>query len=113
MEKRVILAFALSIVVMYVFSVLYRPVAPPVGLATPDVQTATNTSAVEQPPPSGRIDTPSTEKESAKTSTPPETLVAEKEEDFVISTPLYTATVSNVGGVLRSYKLNAFFDGEG
>jgi YidC/Oxa1 family membrane protein insertase len=39
--------------------------------------------------------------------------VAEKPEEFVFSTPLYTATISNIGGVLKSYKLMAYTDGEG
>jgi YidC/Oxa1 family membrane protein insertase len=38
---------------------------------------------------------------------------AEKAEDFVIETPLYTATISNVGGVLKSYRLKGYTDGEG
>src|SRR5262249_31709576 len=40
-------------------------------------------------------------------------VVAEKSEEFVFDTPLYIATISNVGGVLKSYKLKAYSDGEG
>src|SRR5262249_31018424 len=38
---------------------------------------------------------------------------SDKTENLVVDTPLYTATVSNVGGVLKSYKLKSYSDGKG
>src|SRR5206468_1581429 len=40
-------------------------------------------------------------------------LRAEKAEEFEVDTPLYTATFSNVGAVLKSYKLKAYADDKG
>src|SRR5262249_8425231 len=107
-EKRVILAFALSIVVMYVFGLLYRstgPPSPPVSDAQTQASTpSATTSAISNIPPAEQVAAPTAVGEDA---------VAEKPEEFVFETPLYIATISNVGGVLKSYKLKSFSDGEG
>src|SRR6266571_635653 len=104
MEKRVILAFALSIIVMYAFSVLrpQTPVQQPAAnVATPAPETPKSVEKSEAPVPKPLEAAPSNE------------VKAEKAEDFVFNTPLYTATVSNAGGVLKSFKLKAYSDGEG
>ena len=41
------------------------------------------------------------------------TVRAEQAEDFEIVTPLYTAVFSNLGGVLRSFKLKVYSDADG
>src|SRR5262249_8618063 len=38
---------------------------------------------------------------------------AEKSEELLFNTSLYTATFSNVGGVLKSFKLKNYTDGQG
>ena len=101
MERRIILAFILSFAVLYGFRALFSPPAPesrppasvqaPAAAANPSVESA---NPVEPPHPD-------------------QTIRAEKAEDLVVDTPLYTATVSNVGGVLKSYKLKAYSDAEG
>src|SRR6266702_6276090 len=101
MERRIILAFILSFAVLYGFRALFSPPAPesrppamlqaPAAAANPAVESA---NPVEPPHPD-------------------QTIRAEKAEDLVVDTPLYTATVSNVGGVLKSYKLKAYSDAEG
>src|SRR5262249_62319566 len=44
---------------------------------------------------------------------PADNLHAEKAEELTIDTPLYRAVISNVGGVLRSFTLKDYKDGEG
>src|SRR5437773_8918107 len=106
MEKRVILAFVLSFAVLYAFRSLYSPPPPAeseTSVQTPSAVPTTNGSSGSNAP--------------AEKTEPPSTTVgdvrAEKPEDFEIDTPLYTATFSNVGGVLKSYKLKAYSDGKG
>jgi YidC/Oxa1 family membrane protein insertase len=107
MEKRVILAFVLSIAVMYAYTVLFSPRKPPETAA----QTQTEIPAPVNPgakPPATVVP----KAEAAGNTTEADTQ-AEKAEDYFLDTPLYTATISNVGGVLKSFKLKAYKDAEG
>jgi YidC/Oxa1 family membrane protein insertase len=107
MEKRVIIAFVLSFVVLYAFRALYSPPPAPQEQQlstqpTPELSTQPAATPSAIPP-----------KIEAQGMPLPEDLRAEKPEDFKVDTPLYTATISNVGGVLKSYTLKMFTDGEG
>ncbi len=99
MEKRVIIAFVLSFAVLYGFRSLFSP---------------SETQQVTPPPRPSRVETKSVPEEPAakpQTATPPETNIqAEKSQEFVFDTTLYTATVSNAGAVLKSFKLKAYSD---
>jgi YidC/Oxa1 family membrane protein insertase len=108
MEKRVIIAFVLSFAVLYAFRALYVPTAP-----APDQQ-----ANVQSPPQA----VPSAAPVAANTTTAPQEsspvssdqdVQAEQPEDFTFETPLYTAKISNVGGVLRSFRLKQYEDAEG
>lgn len=103
MEKRIILAFILSFAVLYAFRALYTPTAPPSEPPAP-AQTA-------EPPPTSPAPPP--EKEPAAAEPAAEDIHAEKSEDLVFDSALYTATISNVGAVLKSFKLKAYADAEG
>src|SRR5713101_5145450 len=109
MEKRVILAFVLSIAVMYAFTALYTPrrAAEPV----PEAQTTASVPAPANQNPT--IPTGAIEKTEPATPLTDQESQADKAEDLVVETPLYTATISNVGGVLKSYRLKTYSDGEG
>src|SRR5207237_4081783 len=107
MEKRVILAFVLSFSVIYPFTTLYSPRHAPEPAAS--VQTSSPPPVKETSP----IPTTPAEKTETQVTPGAAEVHADKTEDFVVDTPLYTATVSNVGGVLRSYKLKMYSDGEG
>jgi len=113
MEKRVILAFVLSFAVLYAFRALYSPPpAPepaPTEQSTPVVPANKPSQAPLPNPPVQKTEAPTP----ATTPPPAQDLHAEKSEDFVMETPLYIATFSNVGGVLRSIKLKMYTDGEG
>ena len=106
MEKRVILAFVLSFAVLYAFRSLYSPPPPAeseTSVQTPSAVPTTNGSSGSNAP---------AEKTEPLSATVGD-VRAEKPEDFEIDTPLYTAIFSNIGGVLKSYKLKAYSDGEG
>jgi YidC/Oxa1 family membrane protein insertase len=105
MEKRILIAFVLSFAVLYAFSWLFpsRPTEPP---ATPVAQ---KTEAAPTPASPGEV-----EKRPAAVALPVEGNVqAEKVEDVVVDTPLYTAALSNGGGVLKSFKLKKYPDKDG
>jgi YidC/Oxa1 family membrane protein insertase len=104
MEKRVILAFVLSFVVLYAFRALFVP--------TPPAEAPTNVQA-PAPPASHPAPPPAATNVEVSTSVPPEGIKAAKSEELSFETPLYTATFSNVGGVLTSFKLKEYSDGEG
>ena len=106
MEKRVILAFVLSFVVLFAFRTLY---SPPPSITEPVVPPS-DTQTVPPPSKTPPVAIPPAEKNEAL---PAEDVRADKAEDFVIDTPLYAATISNIGGVLTSYKLKDYRDGEG
>ncbi len=106
MEKRVIFAFILSFAVLYAFRALYSPPAP--TLTPADVQTPTPVPPTKSLAPPN----PPAEKSEVLAASTKE-LRAEKAEEFEVDTPLYTATFSNVGGVLKSYKLKAYSDDKG
>src|SRR4030095_15821794 len=104
MEKRVILAFVLSFVVLYAFRALFVP--------TPPAEAPTNVQA-PAPPASHPAPAPATTNVEVPTSVPPEGIKAAKSEELSFGTPLYTATFSNVGAVLKSFKLKEYSDAEG
>jgi YidC/Oxa1 family membrane protein insertase len=104
MEKRVIIAFILSFAVIYGFQVLFAPPpAPPATDSAPSVQTPAPSTSTPAPTASSSVAPP-------PPAAPGKELRAEKTEDFVFDTPLYTATVSNIGGALKSFRLKGYGD---
>ncbi|MCX8160592.1 MAG: membrane protein insertase YidC [Candidatus Saccharicenans sp.] len=102
MEKRLILAIFLSFLILFLYQLLFikpgkqaQPVPP-------------KTAAVEK-------ETPGTEREKPtetplaaagrENAAPAEVVAAEQEESITVETPLYEATWSNRGAVLKSWKL--------
>src|SRR5262245_59949987 len=106
MEKRVILAFVLSFAVLYAFRSLFAP--------TPATE---QPPIAQQPPPAVSNSVPPPAKASTRSGEAPQLPVgdikAEGRQDLVFETELYTATLSNLGGVLKSFKLKGYSDGEG
>jgi YidC/Oxa1 family membrane protein insertase len=102
MEKRVILAFVLSFVVLYAFRTYFMPPA-----AT-EPQPIAQSSAAPVPI------TPEQAKTNEPITAPPvDNVRAEKAEELTFDTPLYIATFSNLGGVLKSFRLKQYLDGQG
>src|SRR5262245_46821574 len=101
MEKRILLAFVLSIAVMSAYQFLFnpRPLAPPPPVAG---EGPSPTPAVAPQPGSAA---PQNERAAAPLETSKESVQSDKIEDIVVDTPLYLATLSNHGGILKSVKL--------
>ena len=97
MEKRLLIAFILSFMVLYAFQYL-NPARPtnPAG----EKKAATEPAP---PPPTEAITPPPAESGEA-------TIRAGAPDDRKVDTELYEAVVSNVGGVLRSFRLKKHLD---
>lgn len=104
MEKRLILAIFLSFLILFLYQLLFikpnkqaQPVPrPTTAQAVEKAATGTEAEKPTEPAPSasGRA-----------TSTPAEVVAADQEETVTVETPLYEATWSNRGAVLKSWKL--------
>jgi YidC/Oxa1 family membrane protein insertase len=94
MEKRLIIAFLLSFVVLYFF----RYLTPPPAADKAAVETKTTLPPQPEPPAPSSTPAP-----------PPgaETAVADAVKEEPVETPLYRAVVSNEGGVLKSFTLKS------
>jgi YidC/Oxa1 family membrane protein insertase len=91
MEKRILIAFLLSFAVLYGARFLYPPPAP----KKPDVEAKTPAPAPPAPPAT----------QPTPVATNGEVIQAESAEDVLVETPLYRAVISNVGGILKSFRL--------
>src|SRR5262249_3415448 len=106
-EKRILLAFLLSIVVMTGFQLLTGRKSSPGTQSTASTAPASAPAAPVEPAKSA-VSTPT-----AAESGTNEDIHAEQAEDLTVETALYTATVSNHGAVLKSFKLKKFTDTKG
>jgi YidC/Oxa1 family membrane protein insertase len=100
MEKRILIAFLLSFAVLYGSRFLLPPPPPP-------EKPATNAEAPIDPP------TPPVANPVPTEVTGGESIEASSEKYETIETAIYRAEVSNVGGVLQSFRLKKFPDAEG
>jgi len=105
MDKRTILAFLLSFIILIGWSVVFGPdreQAPVKTDAQADRAAETGRDAPTAPPPSTPVSPPSV------TEQPAQPIAPENEKEIVIDTPLYTAIFSNAGPTVRSFKLKAY-----
>jgi YidC/Oxa1 family membrane protein insertase len=118
MEKRILVAFLLSLAVLYGSRLLFPP--KPAEPATEQVSTSTNVgsssssgAAQKTAPTSATPPAPA----ATKVAEPvPETgnIQAEQQEDVQVENSLYSATISNHGALLRSFRLKPpYKDAEG
>jgi YidC/Oxa1 family membrane protein insertase len=106
MEKRVLLAFLLSIAVLYGSRFLFAP--KPAEVQNPTTATPAPLSIPPPPPVTTSTAAPSV---AAPAPSPSGSQIqAERAEDVVIEQPLFTATLSNHGAVLKSFKLKMYTD---
>ncbi len=108
MEKRIIIAFVLSFAVLYGFRLIFPPPEEPAAPVTTTTEAPTSPDA-----PASQPAGPAAAEGTTAPEAPVGEIQAETEQNLVVDTPLYTATVSNTGGVLTSYTLKAYSDGEG
>lgn len=102
MDKRTILAFVLSFLVLFAWSYFFVPQGKP-----PQKKQAAQTEAPQEaaPPPEATPATPAAPPPQAQQAAPK---VGEKE--IVVETPLYRAVLSNVGPALKSFKLKKYHE---
>lgn len=108
MEKRVILAIALSFLVLILYQLLFikkKPIPE-----TPPVQTIEKSPEIK--PSEKKPAPPQTVSQQAKQK-PQEVISVPSEEQILIETSLYKAIWSNKGGVLKSWKLKKHKDDKG
>jgi YidC/Oxa1 family membrane protein insertase len=101
MEKRVIVAFVLSILVLLAWSLLFAP-KPPEAPQKEEVTQLEKEKRVLQPvaPPVTKAPTPAKEVEKP--------LATMKEKEIVVETPLYKAVFTNAGPTIKSFKLKNY-----
>ncbi len=110
MEKRILLAFILSFGVLYGFRALYAPTEPQTAVPAPSQPTSEESVPVPAPI---QQESANSDQSQATVPVPEGGIRAENPEEFVFDTELYTATVSNVGGGLKSFRLKAYKDANG
>jgi len=105
MEKRILLAFVLSLVVLYGARAFFGPnPASPAREPTAPEHTVPETNPTPSIPIS-QVPTSSEVKD--------DDLQADRAEDVLVDMPLYSALFSNHGGVLKSFRLKTYRDAEG
>jgi len=108
MELRLLLAFILMGVVLFLTPYFYKTVTPPVKKTAPvaaKVEPAPAVPAVVSPPPETAATTGS------QSAVPP--VAAQREETHTIDTDLFQVTFSNRGGVVKSWLLKKYKDHSG
>jgi YidC/Oxa1 family membrane protein insertase len=126
MEKRLLISFALSILVLLAYGWLFPSQEPVVGLDTPAPGAITDTFPVETPPRvadltlPGSVETQDTvataEAEVSREGLVPAdvtTIQGLALRDIVVDTVVYSARFSNRGAVLESIRLREYDDGTG
>lgn len=115
MEKRLIIAIALSFVILFAWQALFVKTPPPQPESTPQEQTE---EARDLPPviPQAKADS-SAETASTQAETPPpaesKAISGERRQEISIDTPLYRAVWSSQGAVLTSWRLKQHRDDSG
>src|SRR5712692_1182146 len=105
METRLLIAFLLMGLVLFLTPYLYKPTPAPPAVKPPaaPAQTAQETKKPEPQPP--------------KPATPAQPVPGEKkastEQEFVVDTQLYRIRFTNVGAVARSWVLKKYMDHSG
>jgi len=105
MEKRTVIAFALSFLVLFIWIQLFPQKPVPVEKDGPAVETEAIEGLVEPKKASG-IPTAIESQVLTATAARVESKVDEKE--ILVDTPLYTAVFSNVGPTIKSFKLKNY-----
>lgn len=101
MEKRLLLAFILMGLVLFLTPYFYKPPPPP-KQATPPAKTTQQAQTQSTTPPKP-AEAPSSE-------LPAPSAAAQKEEKFVVDTNLYRVEFSNRGAVVQSWVLKKYLD---
>lgn len=105
MELRLLIAFVLMGIVLFVTPYLYKP--PPAPKKAPPLTPPAAAEVAKEPEPKKPETLP------AHPAAPPVQIAAEKEEIFQVDTNLYTVKLTNAGAVVQSWVLKKFLDSTG
>lgn len=116
MEIRLLVAFALMGLVLFLTPLIYKPAKPPEKQPAPAVKVETKQPAETAPPEAKAESKPAPKSPAARKSAPtppPETVAAAKEQTYAVETDLYKVVFSNRGAVVRSWQLKKYKDQQG
>ena len=104
-QQRVLIAFALMLLILFVWSKFFKPPAPPPNFAQKPGQSSTaapeaNQAAIANAPPA--IET--------MLAPPAGAIQATEEQITVIESPLYRVQITNRGGLVQSWKLKKYLN---
>jgi YidC/Oxa1 family membrane protein insertase len=106
MEKRVLIAVALSFLVLYGYQAFFPPPKTPTQTVAPPAVTGSAPSDAAAQPPSAEVDAPA--------ATPAAALVGDAaERDIVVENAAVRAVFTNRGGALKSWVLKRYRDHSG
>lgn len=108
METRLLLAFLLTGLLLFLTQYFYKPTPP--QKVTPPAQTAEKKSA---PKPAQETKAPAATAPAKPALPVPGAIHADKEQTFVVDTRLYHIVLSNKGAVVRSWVLTNYKDDRG
>jgi YidC/Oxa1 family membrane protein insertase len=107
-QKRVVIASALSLAVIVVWSVLYRSAAPPPAATPPAASTAAPGADAPAGGASGATQPPGS---AVSAAAAPASVIGDTEEQtFVVESDLYRVVLSNRGAIVRSWQLKRYND---
>jgi YidC/Oxa1 family membrane protein insertase len=110
MEARLLIAFVLMGLVLFLTPYIYKPAtAPAPGANVPAVSKTTDVKEAATPPPAEAVPAPPV----VAPSEMPGQIHGDKEETVVVDTNLYHVVFSNKGAVVKSWVLKDFKDHEG
>ena len=107
-QQRMLIAFALMFIIIFVWGKFYKPTPPPPGPKPGQTAPVSSNAGNQQPAPVAPV-TPAIE---ATVATPKGSVQASQERILVIESPLYRVQLTNRGGVVQSWKLNKYLDDE-
>ncbi len=111
MEARLLIAFVLMGLVLFLTPYIYKPAtAPAAGANKPATSKTTDVKEAATPPPPAEVPAPPPATAAIEM---PGQIHADKEETVVIDTDLYTVAFSNKGAVVKSWVLKNFKDHNG
>jgi YidC/Oxa1 family membrane protein insertase len=110
-EKRVIIAFALSFVLLLIWRVMFVTTPPPPKKASPGAPQANTQQAAGE----NGLEQSAAKPEAPKVPPPPQIPVVEGQQarDIVVENDLYRITFSSQGGLVKSWILKKYDDASG
>jgi YidC/Oxa1 family membrane protein insertase len=107
-QKRIVLAAALSLLVIVVWSMLYRPAQPPPAPGSVPINTPNPGSTAAPTATTGSTAAPAGV--ASATPTPAASVGEAAEREIVVESDLYRVVFSNRGAVIRSWQLKGYED---